>query len=200
MGARGQSNGGVEKVSAHIYFGDYAVPFPYSETIFELRTTILLRRQKHLAPYQRDSTSSTFRARGRCPLIPEFQCSSANRADPTEKAFALFAKIKGRTETALLALPSTSSYAALRVFNVRPAYVDPPNPRHTDFKYTVIRTVIAPVLRTFASEARVSPVDVLAKALVNLATGNGEPLPVGNGVETDGRTVRSIGVRRLGES
>ncbi|KAJ7292988.1 hypothetical protein C8J57DRAFT_1267804 [Mycena rebaudengoi] len=123
---------------------------------------------------------------------------SGEGADPTEKTPILFGKIKGRAETALLALPSTPSYTALRVFNVRPGAVVPLHPRHNEFKHTVTRTVIVPILRTLMP-SQVSPVDVLAKALVGLATGDGEPLPAGRGIEAGGRTVRSVAVLNLGK-
>ncbi|KAJ6575463.1 hypothetical protein B0H19DRAFT_1128803 [Mycena capillaripes] len=126
---------------------------------------------------------------------------SGEGADPTEKTFTFFGKIKGRTEVALRALPSTSSYSALRVFNVRPGFVDPAPEDQREKTWTPLKrvglAVLGPVLRNL-SPARVSPADVLAKVLVDLATGDGNPVAPGSGIEDDGRTVRCIGVRRLG--
>ncbi|KAJ6609354.1 hypothetical protein B0H10DRAFT_2166342 [Mycena sp. CBHHK59/15] len=110
---------------------------------------------------------------------------SGEGADPTEKTFTLFGKIKGRVEVALLALPSSSPYTGLRVFNVRPGY-------------RLVDTIVAPLLRNLMP-SQVSPTDVLAKVLVDLATGDGSPLPPGSGIEAEGRTVQSIGIRRFAE-
>lgn len=122
-------------------------------------------------------------------------------ADPTEKTFTLFGKIKGRTEAALLALPSTPAYSALRIYNVRPGYVDPPEhhrPRSAVKK--AVEFVVAPTLR-FLLPSQVSPTGVLSKVLLDLATGDGNVLQggKGSGIEADGRTVRSVAIRRLGE-
>jgi len=124
---------------------------------------------------------------------------SGEGADPTEKTLTLFGKIKGRTEVALRALPSTPSHSALRVFNVRPGFVDPSplDQREKSALKRVGLSVLGPVFRNLAP-ARVSPADVLAKVLVDLATGDGNPVEPGTGIEDDGRTVRCIGVRRLG--
>ncbi|KAJ6502645.1 hypothetical protein DFH09DRAFT_1441317 [Mycena vulgaris] len=120
---------------------------------------------------------------------------SGEGADPTEKTYTLFGKIKGRTETALRALPATPSYSSLRVFNVRPGFVDPPLPKKSISQRLLIG-IAGPLLRLVPSQ--VSPADVLAKVLVDLATGDGNPVPPGIGVEDDGRTVRCVGIRRLG--
>ncbi|KAJ7492289.1 hypothetical protein FB451DRAFT_1217741 [Mycena latifolia] len=119
---------------------------------------------------------------------------SGEGADPTEKTFTYFGKIKGRTEAALRALPSTSPQGTLCVFNVRPGFVDPPRPGGLSKR--VMLGIVGPLLRLIPSQ--VSPSDVLAKVLVDLATGDGEPVPPGIGIEDEGRTVRCVGVRRLG--
>jgi len=126
---------------------------------------------------------------------------SGEGADPTEKTFTLFGKIKGRTEAALLALPSTPAYNALRVYNVRPGYVDPPEhhrPRSASRK--AAEFVAGPILRLLLP-SQVSPTGVLSKVLVDLATGDGDALQgeKGSGIEAGGRTVRSVAIRRLGE-
>ncbi|KAJ7364731.1 hypothetical protein DFH08DRAFT_839846 [Mycena albidolilacea] len=124
---------------------------------------------------------------------------SGEGADPTEKTFTLFGKIKGRAELALRALPSAPSHSALRVFNVRPGFVDP-SP-YDEREHSALRrfalAVAVPLFRNLAP-ARVSPADVLAKVMVDLATGDGEPVAPGVGIEDEGRTVRCIGVRKMG--
>jgi len=125
---------------------------------------------------------------------------SSPSADPTEKTYTLFGKIKGRTETALLSLPSTLAYSALRVYNVRPGYVDPPKhhrPRSIMTKI-LVEHVLAPALRLLLP-SQVSPTGPLSKVLVDLATGDGNALKVTPeaGIEADGRTVRSVAIRRL---
>jgi len=127
---------------------------------------------------------------------------SGEGADPTEKTFTFFGKIKGRAEAALLALPSTPAYAALRVYNVRPGYVDPHEhhrPR-TAIKKLLVDQALAPVLRQLMP-SQVSPTGTLSRVLVDLATGDGNALQAekGSGIEDGGRTVRSLGIRRLGE-
>ncbi|KAK7063932.1 ARM repeat-containing protein [Favolaschia claudopus] len=121
-------------------------------------------------------------------------------ADQTEKTFTLFGKIKGRAELALRKLPSESSYSTLRVFNVRPGFVDPSPLADKREQSALIRfshAVLTPLLRALAP-SNVSPADVLAQVLVDLATGDGEPVPPGTGIEDEGRLVRCVGVRQLG--
>jgi len=125
---------------------------------------------------------------------------SGEGADPTEKSITLFGKIKGRTETALLALPSDPAHSTLRIYNVRPGLVDPPvhhRPRSTSKK--IVQSFVGVPLKLFVPN-QVSPTGILSKVLVDLATGDGNELPVkqGNGIEAGGRTVRSLGIRRLG--
>ena len=43
----------------------------------------------------------------------------------------------------------------------------------------------------------VIPTEKLAKACVDLATGDGKPIPAGQGVELDGRLLRNTALRRL---
>ncbi|KAJ7109868.1 hypothetical protein C8R44DRAFT_883900 [Mycena epipterygia] len=120
---------------------------------------------------------------------------SGEGADPTEKTFTLFGKIKGRTEVALRALSATPSHSALRVFNVRPGFVDPPRPDNRLSRRLLVG-IAGPLLRTL-TPSQVSPSDALARVLVDLATGDGNPLAPGTGVEDEGRTLRCVGVRRL---
>ncbi|KXN89370.1 hypothetical protein AN958_05743 [Leucoagaricus sp. SymC.cos] len=121
---------------------------------------------------------------------------SSEGADPTEKTFALFGKIKGRAEKALLSLPSQQAYSPLRVFNARPGAVFPPEhhrPRSLGFKFLGI--VLMPVIKVLAPSLTVST-GALALVLVDLASGNGEPLS-GDDIEAEGRTLRHTAIRRL---
>ncbi|TFK53438.1 hypothetical protein OE88DRAFT_1655575 [Heliocybe sulcata] len=123
---------------------------------------------------------------------------SGEGADPNEKAWTLFGKIKGRAEKHLLALPSDPAYSALRIFNVRPGLVTPPNtdrPRGAA-KKVLIDWVFGPVFKTLAPGS-VSPTSELSKVLVDLATGDGSALKEGPGIEAEGRCVRSSAIRKL---
>ncbi|KAJ7040267.1 hypothetical protein C8F04DRAFT_1082987 [Mycena alexandri] len=127
---------------------------------------------------------------------------SGEGADPTEKTYTLFGKIKGRTEVALRALPSTSAHSALRVFNVRPGGVMPSPGDERPGMGLPLRfglTAVGSLLRTIAP-SMISPTKVLSKVLVDLAIGDGSPVPAGTGIEDDGRLVRCVGVRRLGNA
>jgi hypothetical protein len=117
-------------------------------------------------------------------------------ADPTEKTFTLFGKIKGRAETALLSLPSTPAHSALRVYNARPAYIySPVRDRPRSVASTVVDYLLGPPLRMFMP-SMVSPTGALSKVLVGLATGDGNALQ-GSGIEAGGRTLRNVAIRRL---
>ncbi|KAJ7336275.1 hypothetical protein DFH08DRAFT_285453 [Mycena albidolilacea] len=122
---------------------------------------------------------------------------SGEGADPTEKTMTFFGKIKGRAEAALCALPP--SHSALRIFNVRPGFVDPSphSPKPASTMKRIGLGILSPTLRTVMPNM-VSPADTLAKVLVDLATGDGSPIPAGPGIEDEGRTVRSVGIRKLG--
>ncbi|KDQ62180.1 hypothetical protein JAAARDRAFT_30081 [Jaapia argillacea MUCL 33604] len=125
---------------------------------------------------------------------------SGEGADPTERTFTLFGKIKGRAEAALLALPSTPGFGALRVFNVRPGFVDPSGTtlhRPRSIGMGILERTVVPLARALMP-SQVSPTGVLSKVLVDLATGDGDPLPEGVGIEAGGRTIRSSAVRILG--
>ncbi|KAF8998566.1 hypothetical protein BDQ17DRAFT_1362032 [Cyathus striatus] len=125
---------------------------------------------------------------------------SGEGADPTESTFTLFGKIKGRAESHLLALPSSSpTYESLRIYNARPAGIDPPFYHRPQplFKRLVLISVVVPLLRVLAP-SYISPTGPLSKVLVDLATGDGEPVAEGRGVEAGGRTLRNIALRRMG--
>nr|GAT57396.1 ARM repeat-containing protein [Mycena chlorophos] len=109
---------------------------------------------------------------------------SGEGADPEEKSSILFAKTKGKTEKDLRALPS--EYPALRIFNVRPGYVRPSPAQRPELSFSgrLLHGTVGSVMSA-AMPSRVSPSDVLAKVLVELATGKGEPLEPGVGVEDE---------------
>lgn len=104
-----------------------------------------------------------------------------------------FGKIKGRTEKDLLALSDPS----LRIYNVRPAAVLPPNyDRQASLGTRVVRAALGPVLKTLLPGS-VTPSDTLGEVLVELAIGDGNPIE-GVGVEADGRTLQNMAIKRLG--
>ncbi len=109
----------------------------------------------------------------------------------------LFARVKGRAETALLQL--SSSYPSLKLYNVRPAYIDPDDnflaerPRAMVDK---IANFLAPMVKIL-TPSYVSPTDKMAEVVVELALGDGTPVAGGNGVEARGRTLRTVALRRL---
>lgn len=117
-------------------------------------------------------------------------------ADMTEHTFMYFGKIKGRAEKALLSLPSQPAYTSLRPFNVRPAHVIPPeHHRPRSLAARCLDATITPLVQRFAP-GHTSPTGPLASVLVDLATGNGEPLS-GDDIEAEGRTLRNTAIRRL---
>lgn len=125
-------------------------------------------------------------------------------ADPAEKAYALYCRIKGRTETHLLALPtSNTSLAPLCVYNVRPGWVDPSasggfhRPRGLAMRL-LTDVLVAPVMRATMPNM-VSPTADLARVLLDLALGDGQPLQTRPGIEAGGRTVRGSAIRRWHE-
>ncbi|KAJ6503229.1 hypothetical protein C8R47DRAFT_1174844 [Mycena vitilis] len=101
---------------------------------------------------------------------------SGEGAAPTEeeKAYS-FAKSRD-AEVVLRALPSDPSHSALRVFNVRPGFVDPAPVDQREKSWGLLKrtgiSVLGPVMRNLMP-AGVSPADLLAKVLVDLATGDG---------------------------
>lgn len=114
----------------------------------------------------------------------------------------LFGRVKGETEQALLEMGDATP--SLRVYNLRPGYVDgiaqkeiweEAKRRRTGLLLRVGDTVLAPVVRRFWT-AGVSPTRELGKVLTELAAGDGERLE-GKGVEGNGRTVTNVGFRRL---
>ncbi|KAI8821014.1 uncharacterized protein EV422DRAFT_49467 [Fimicolochytrium jonesii] len=132
---------------------------------------------------------------GEKPFI--FTYISGEGADMDERAWTLFGNVKGRAEKALLALPASApDLAALRVYNVRPGMVVGTH-RPISFGKRVAFNALAPILN-LALPSMVSPAEQLAKSVVDVALGDGEPLPAGVGIEAGGRLVRSSAIRYLG--
>ncbi|KAF7336380.1 NAD(P)-bd-dom domain-containing protein [Mycena venus] len=116
-----------------------------------------------------------------------------------ESNISLYGRTKALTETALLELPNIPTYSTLRVFNVRPAYVDAPEyqPR-PGIGRRVVYYGLAPILRKL-TPGLVTPTDVLSKVCVDLATGDGTPKPKESAdVLADGRTLLPAAIRRFG--
>ncbi|KAJ7144289.1 hypothetical protein C8R44DRAFT_973872 [Mycena epipterygia] len=113
---------------------------------------------------------------------------------------SLYGRTKARAEKALLALADDPRYSALlRVFNVRPAYVDTLRPG-AGIARKAVYYGLAPVLRRLAPGS-VTPTDALARVCVDLALGDGHALvPMGEDIIAEGRTLLSASLRRLGET
>ncbi|KAM3425789.1 hypothetical protein BST61_g7717 [Cercospora zeina] len=109
----------------------------------------------------------------------------------------MYSRVKGKTEKALVEV--MKELEGLRIYNARPGVIN------VEGKYLAQRNVN--VLDRFATgvgnllevvyKGMVIPAPGLAKVLVDLAIGDGEPLPQGVGIEGDGRLVRNTGLRRL---
>jgi hypothetical protein len=130
---------------------------------------------------------------------------SANSEETSRQAFL---NIKGRAEKSLLGLmaPASDSYPSLRVYNARPAMVDPPaaaKPPAFPERSTSIAhwgETFLPLLRTFLPKNFFSPGDELAEALVVLASRDGESFEdnfPGVVPGSGGRTLRNKGLRSL---
>lgn len=111
---------------------------------------------------------------------------------------------KGRTEQLLLELSKQDDYNALRVYSARPGIVDDsgvdftqscrssPGTSLTLFPLMSSLTLPGPLPRSL-----VIPLQSLGDVLVMLAVGDGKPLPPGNGVSGENRTLSNFVLRRL---
>ncbi|CAK1356748.1 hypothetical protein CB0940_12036 [Cercospora beticola] len=109
----------------------------------------------------------------------------------------MYSRVKGMAESLLL--ESMKACPRLRVYNVRPGAIN------TQGQYLAQRDV--KLWDRFATgvsnlfevvyKGMVVPAPSLAKVLVDLAIGDGEPLAPGVGIEGDGRMIRNNGLRRL---
>lgn len=122
---------------------------------------------------------------------------SGEGADMQEKSSFMFGRIKGRAERMLLEAQST--HPSLRVFNARPALINPQGNYIADRKPSLqdrLSTGLGAVFGTIWKSGEI-PTTALAKTLVDLAVGDGEPIAAGAGVEADGRLLRNTAIRRL---
>ena len=102
--------------------------YPLAATMYASLTIILSLLQKHFDPFLENSTSSMFRARGKLSIsssakasdIPPVQCRSHR------KDIHSFWQDKRSRRSGTSCPPIHPAYSALRVFNARPGYVDPP--------------------------------------------------------------------------
>ena len=122
---------------------------------------------------------------------------SGEGADQTQKARAMFGRIKGRAEKDLLDLADETHLA---VYNLRPAGIDgsasASKPERARSLPENLLGWLLPVFKAVAPQYH-TPVDSLAKVAIDLATGDGQPIKLDTGVEADGRTLRNVGIRKL---
>ncbi|KAF8522569.1 hypothetical protein BU17DRAFT_64265 [Hysterangium stoloniferum] len=123
---------------------------------------------------------------------------SGEGADPSGRTSTLFGKVKGQTEKDLHNLQVT--FPTLRTFAVRPGLIDPEGDHLKDRSRTTLevtmQTFVAPILRRFGKGSIIGT-RPLAKALVDLVMGDGNPFPPGPGVEADGKTLSCSVLRKL---
>lgn len=128
----------------------------------------------------------------------KFVYVSGEGADPTEKARAMFGRIKGRCEKDLVALADKKS--ALSVYNLRPGAIDPMGKRQAERPWSWTAdlpvTLLGPILKAVMPSMH-TPTEKLAEIAVQFATGDGAPIPAAEGVEADGWTLRNVAIRRM---
>ena len=113
-----------------------------------------------------------------------------------------FGVIKGRAESALLALAKEPEYKNLRPYSLRPAGVDPTHhpeihkfmPQRTGLQKSIEGSLVA-ALRV-VMKSMISPTRELGQVATNLASGDGEALK-GAGLEDEGRILSNAAIRRL---
>ncbi|KAK4539405.1 hypothetical protein LTR36_010968 [Oleoguttula mirabilis] len=127
-----------------------------------------------------------------------FVYMSGEGADTEGKASTMFGRVKGRAEKTLLGLQEGES-PDLKVYAVRPAIINPQGkylaertPTLQDRASTLLGGIAGMVWKSFEI-----PADKLAKACVDLAIGDGEPVPAGLGVGAGGRLLSNTALRRL---
>lgn len=127
--------------------------------------------------------------------------STAEGATTSPGAFTPFyGRVKGEAETSLLEI--CTEHPTLSVYSVRPGGVDASNdpdihaliPQRT-FLNQIPQKVLFPAYQVLYT-AMISPTENLGTVLVDLASGNGEPL-VGKGISGEGRTLNNVALRRL---
>lgn len=112
------------------------------------------------------------------------------------KASMMFGKIKGRAERKLLELQK--EIPSLDVYGLRPAIINPQGDYLAERKVTLqdrlstgLGAIAERVYKSF-----VVPTNSLAKVCVDLALGDGKPIPP-PGVEGEGRILSNSAIRRL---
>lgn len=127
----------------------------------------------------------------------KFVYISGEGADPTEKASAMFGRIKGRAEKDLIT--AAKDTPGLATYNLRPGAIDPMGSRIADQPFSVVGNLLGllrPVIRVVYPSMH-TPTSKLAEVSIKLATGDGAPVPEGAGVEADGWTLKNTAIRRL---
>ncbi|KAK5701221.1 hypothetical protein LTR17_022797 [Elasticomyces elasticus] len=126
-----------------------------------------------------------------------FVYMSGEGADISGKSSMMFGRVKGQAERALLDLQA--GHPSLSVYAIRPAIINPQGNyraeravRLMDRSSTWLGNLSTLVWPNFEITS-----DSLAKACVDLATGDGRPVIAGKGVEEDGRLLRNTALRRL---
>ncbi|KAF7303145.1 NAD(P)-bd-dom domain-containing protein [Mycena kentingensis (nom. inval.)] len=127
---------------------------------------------------------------------------SGEGADQEEKAWTLFGKIKGRAERDLRGFSATKEYGSLRVYNVRPGFVAPApgHQRPAGILHDAGMGFLVGLSRILALSRYVSPTDEMGEVFIGLATGKGEPIPAGVGIQDGGWLVTPAGIRALAKS
>jgi hypothetical protein len=107
----------------------------------------------------------------------------------------LFGKIKGRAEKDLHSLSTT--HPSLRTFAVRPGLIvqDDILRKRRPLEYA-IQVVLGPIVRLVMPESVIGT-KPLARVLVDLVLGDGNPLKLAPGVIAEGRTIRNSAIRNL---
>jgi hypothetical protein len=120
---------------------------------------------------------------------------SGEGADQTQTtARGIYGRIKGKAEKDLL---DVAGDIHVSVYNLRPAVVDGRKGERARTRLETVALWVAPVIGVVAPKLHM-PVEVLARVAVELAVEDGGVLERRKGIEEDGRTVRNVGIRRLG--
>lgn len=122
---------------------------------------------------------------------------SGEGAQTSEESSMMYGRVKGRTENALLAL--TADQPQLKVYNLRPAIINPQGEYLAERKVTLhdrLSTLIGGISEKVWKSGDM-PASALAKVCVDLAVSDGAPISSGEGVEVDGRVLRNVALRRL---
>jgi hypothetical protein len=139
---------------------------------------------------------------------PDFLILTIPQATTSPTALSpFFGVVKGQCETALLDLSKEQQYSSLKVYSVRPAFVDMKNDtevieatkssgRNLGMLKSGVEQVMGPVLR-LCWQGIVSPTEELGRFLVNLAMSDGAPFTAQSGVSGEGRTIENEPMRKI---